>query len=114
MLPTYVTVEHYQRDDYFDAVTFDDGVDPIDVSGSTFTAHIHGENGGIDIGTLAFAIDTTGAASGSIELSLAADDLMAITGPGTDREWGLIFDLYESGLWNKTLFEGRIALRTAA
>lgn len=115
MLPTYVVDHFYQRDGYSDDVTFADADGtPIDMSGSTFTANIKGENGGIQTGALAFTIDTTSAASGSIMISLAAADCLAVTGPGRDREWPLIFDLYEAGTFDKTICEGLLIMRTAA
>lgn len=116
MWPSYVgDLEVYQRDGYTDTVTFTDADgNPIDVSGSTFTASVKPSNGGVDIGALAWSIDMTDAAAGSVGISLASADLMAVSGPGAERVWFLIWDLTESGLWNRTLFEGRIALRTAA
>jgi hypothetical protein len=116
MLPAYVGDLHaYQGDAYTLDVPFTDADgNPIDVSGSTFTATVKGANGGIVVGALEWTVDMTDAATGTIHLTLTGAGLAAVTGPGAEREWPLIWDLAESGLWDRTLFEGRIVLRTQA
>ena len=116
MRPTYIgDLKAYQGDDYTVDIPFTDADgDPIDVSASTFVGSIRGANGGVTVGGLAWTVDMTDAATGTVHLTLDGDELAAVGGPGAERVWYLIWDLAETGRWNRTLFEGRIALRTQA
>lgn len=112
MLPaTRETINMYQGDPYEHPVTFvDDDLNPIDLTGSTFTARVDGD-AGVDIGGLAWTVDTSALASGLVTLSFAAGDTNQVTGPGREKAIYLIWDLTESGTYNRTMVEGRIALR---
>lgn len=112
MLPAFVgDLDVYQGDDYPLVVTFkDDAGDPIDMTGVAFTADVRGDEG-VDVGDLAWSVDTTDAATGKIVMTLDGDDLALVTGP-RGRVLYLLWDLAADGIYSRTLLEGRLALRT--
>lgn len=99
-----------QGDNYTLTVTFaDSDGSPLDVHTSTFTPTVAAANSGVTA-QLNFTVDMTSAATGTVVLTLAGSDLAAVRGPAAEPVWFLLWDLFEAGRWNKTLFRGRIAL----
>jgi hypothetical protein len=113
MLPGFVPDRNaYQGDDYTLTLKFwtdATKTTPVDFTGSTFSAELGGEDG-VDVAGAGLSINDAAKATGVIVLTLDGDDSALIDGPHGPVIY-LRWSLTEAGNYDRTLLEGRVALK---
>lgn len=112
MLPGHLPdLNAYQGDDWTVTLKFwtdQTKTTPVVLTG-TFSAELAGDEG-VDVAATGLTVNEAAKATGVITLTLAGTDSDLMTGPHGPVLY-LLYSLAEVGTYNRTMCEGRIALR---